>query len=66
MAANWFVKLIWNLIFTLVHANHSINRNPKSCFALINIIKLNAIRKFYEASIFDITFKKSVFLDSMV
>ena len=47
MVASWFVKLIWDLIFTLVRANHLTNRHPRSYFALIMIIQVNVIRKFY-------------------
>ena len=62
MVASWFVKLIWNLIFTVVRVNHSINPHPRSYFALIILIQLNAIRKLYEFNIFAIC----IFLDSMV
>ena len=62
MVASWFVKLIWNLIFTLVRVNHLTNRHPRSYFALMFIIQLNAIRKLYEFNIFAIC----IFLDSMV
>jgi len=47
MVASWFVKLIWDLILTKVRVNHLTNRHPRSYFALIIIIQVNVICKFY-------------------
>ena len=48
MVVSWFAKLIWNLIFTLVHVNPLTNRLPRSYFVLMLIIQVNVIRKLYE------------------
>ena len=68
MVASWFVLLIWDLILTTVRANHLTNRHPRSYFALIIIMQVNVIRKFYYCKISKGTTRSDYteLLDSMV